>query len=119
MQRFAKQRNLSDCVRCSLATLLSIPYRSVPDFYRGFRKQETQTKAIEKWLAKRGLAMVRIPASRKPDCLYLAAGEGYRGFWHMVVMRQGKLVHDPHRDGTGIRRAQMAWLVVPQDIGER
>lgn len=117
--RLAYQRGQTDCARCSLATLLGLSYRSVPDFFKRYRKGHTQLAAIEKWLNKRGFEMVFMSPHRKPDCLYLACGPAARGFSHMVVMRKGKLAHDPHASGAGLRKVVRCWLVVPKDVGRR
>lgn len=51
--------------------------------------------------------------------MYLASGISPRGVHHMVVMKDGKLVHDPHPSKAGIGEVEHLWLIVPIDPAER
>lgn len=113
-KRLAYQRDRSDCVRCSLASLLGLSYRAVPDFWKRYRKWETQLLAVEKWLNKRGYALLYMDKRRSPDCYYLG-----QTLCHMVVMRKGRITHDPNPKGNTNRRdIDRCWLVVPKDVGK-
>lgn len=121
-RRLAFQRKGTDCVRCALATLLGLSYRAVPDFWKRYRTPHTQLAAVEKWLNKRGFVMIFMDSRRRPDCFYLAEGmasttDGFVG-GHMVVMRKGKIVHDPGHQSVSFRPSR-CWLVIPKDVGKR
>lgn len=47
--------------------------------------------------------------------LYLASGPSIRGCNHMVVMKEGFLVHDPHPSDAGIKYVDFTHYLVPLD----
>lgn len=72
---------------------------------------------VKEWLRRRGLALVRIAATSRPECYYLAAGLTERGTKHMVVMHGDDVADDSHSSRAGLLKVHRAWLVVPFDVG--
>jgi hypothetical protein len=58
-----------------------------------------------------GFAAVMLPQQFEPDCYYLASGVSSRGVSHMVVMCDGKVVHDPHPSDEGLKTIDHIWLL--------
>lgn len=101
-----------NCVQASVASLLAIPLAAVPNFVeRGF---EWELWFMD-WLEENGWETFRFPGDHAPECLYLASGPSPRGVSHMVVMRDGKLVHDPHPSRAGIEKVDWVRILVPLD----
>lgn len=47
---------------------------------------------------------------------YLASGTTDRGTSHMVVMRGGKLLHDPHPSNAGLELVQAVWIIARKAV---
>lgn len=111
-----------DCFRTALGCLLDVPPDSVPHEHRDMSGDE-QNALIETWLRERGLSLITFayygPGSdvsepmSKDDVLnhvahfhrglnHLFSGRSPRGFDHVVVAADGKIVWDPHPDDAGI-----------------
>lgn len=115
---------IGDCCRSSVCSLLGIEKDDVPHFIlrRDGKLNMSWRAALEKWLAKRGLALIPIWPSSAPSCLYLAVGPTVRSKYvedtHMVVMRSGLLIHDPHEDRHGLLGVTHAWIIVPMEMDQ-
>ena len=93
-----------NCFPACVASLLEIPLNQVPnieelfDCYAWF-------DVFVCWLENKGYEYV---VSTKDECensgdYYLVSGKSPRGdFNHIVIYKDGKMVHDPHPDGTGV-----------------
>lgn len=98
------QRTETDCLRCCLATVLGLPYEDVPDFVNEYPGQWADE--MSRWLAARGLSMVRVQATGDgellhsiyagPSSFWIASGQSERGRNHAVVYRGAEPYHDPH-----------------------
>jgi hypothetical protein len=101
-----------NCVQAAVASLLALPLEDVPNFIeRGF----DWSIWLEDWLAERRLMLVRFDCEMVWDGLYLASGPSPRGVNHMVVMQDGKLVHDPHPSRAGLEKITATFLLAPYD----
>jgi hypothetical protein len=56
------QKNDSDCLQASLATLLNINYESIPEFYKFVNKEKGFYNAYVDWLKKEGLVSITVVA---------------------------------------------------------
>ena len=80
------------CFRACLASLLELPERAVPDF-----KLANQDPGVDRFLAKRGLKYVEVPAGDvAPTGWHVITGTSPRGGAHAVVGKDGHLAWDPH-----------------------
>lgn len=106
-----------NCLQAAVASLLDLPLDEVPHFVGddwasgGERHWWTEWRH---WCGDRGLT-VRSEEPR-PGEYYLASGPSPRdpeNRGHVVVYRDGELVHDPHPDGTGVVEVRTRWTVRP------
>jgi hypothetical protein len=101
----------NECVRCSVASLLGLPREEVPNFM----DTPPWLPALEKWLDYRGLLIEVHDRSLDVNVEYYL-GQGVKnGVGHCVVMRDGKVWHDP--SGIGIDHFE-AWLIIRQKIND-
>lgn len=92
-----------NCLQAALATVFDLPLDEVPHFVA--MPADVWWSALERWLAERNIAVNWLP--QPPwyplGAYYLMTGKSPRGdFKHVVVCRNGDLIHDPHPDGTGL-----------------
>lgn len=105
-----------NCMQCAAAYMLGLPLADVPDFEQvGSEAWE----AFYEFFAERGFTAEMLPPTMEFDGDYLASGETERGTSHMVVMRGGKLLHDPHPSATGLTRIQAKWLIARKAVEAR
>jgi hypothetical protein len=102
-----------NCTEAALASILGLRLEDVPSFY-GLRTSE-YWQALTDFCTSRGFELYRIDGERIYDGLYLVDGPSERGCGHFVVMRNGKLVHDPHPSRAGLRSIVNTWLLLPHD----
>ena len=86
--------------------MLGLPLESVPDFEAGGGWER-----FGEFAASQGYAAVMLPGNHEFEADYLASGTTARGTSHMVVMNDGKLVHDPHPSNAGLVEVQCVWLL--------
>ena len=70
---------------------------------------------FEDWIVGKGYVPIMRDGEYHPECMYLASGPSARGCKHMVVYRDGQLLHDPHPSNDGILSVDQVWLLVPID----
>jgi len=95
---------VGDCFPACVASVLHIDLEEIPLF--SLKSLGLQVDEANEWLEVRGLSLHLWPANHEPpkDQYYLVRGASprYKGHYHMVVGKNGKIVHDPHPDGRGI-----------------
>ena len=113
------QRSDSDCLRCCLASIFEVDYDDAPDTTPE-SSSESQHNRVNRWLEERGLVEWGLDDSANPPVLrrgtldgkpndrqwpyplathYIGCGPSPRNEdYHCVVMRLGRIVHDPHPD---------------------
>lgn len=104
-----------NCTEAAVASILGLPIEDVPDFRADGAEATVFWEAFKTFLNRMGYEVLLRPGNCVPDCLYLADGPAKRGVNHMVIMRAGKLVWDPHPDRTGLNSVANTWLLVPYD----
>ncbi len=90
-----------NCLQACVASIFDLPLDQVPHFVA----QQNWWGSLEAWLGERGLVPIWVPRGDvfPWNAHYLATGNSPRGpFKHVVVERNGEMVHDPHPDGTGL-----------------
>lgn len=95
----------TNCMQCCVSFLLGLPVESVPQF-----AEDGGWDRFMQFAAEKGYSAVMLPGDREFEADYLASGKTERGTSHMVVMNDGKLVHDPHPSNAGLVEIQCVWL---------
>jgi hypothetical protein len=104
-----------NCTEAAVASILGLSLDDVPDFSANGDDALTFWNAFEDFINAHGFEVMMLDGSYVPDVLYLASGMSPRGVHHMVVMRAGQLVHDPHPSRAGIAAPEQIRLLVPID----
>lgn len=96
----------TNCMQCCVSYMMGLPLENVPDFatYGGWER-------FSDFAETQGYVAVMLPGNREYEADYLASGTTARGTSHMVVMNDGKLVHDPHPSNAGLVDVQCVWLL--------
>lgn len=97
-----------NCMQCAVAYMLGLPPDDVPDFEKA---GSDAWESFEAFFAERGFTTEMLPPNLELLGDYLASGETARGTSHMVVMRGGNLLHDPHPSNAGLTAIQVVWVV--------
>lgn len=95
-----------NCMQCCVSYMLGLPLESVPDF-----ATDGGWELFSEFVESKGYAAVMLPGNHEFEADYLASGTTERGTSHMVVMNDGKLVHDPHPSNAGLVEVQCVWLL--------
>lgn len=98
-----------NCMQCAAAYMLGVPLADVPDFEKA---GADAWESFEAFFSERGFTAELFPPSAEIVGDYLASGDTERGTSHMVVMRGGELLHDPHPSNAGLTSIQAVWLIV-------
>ncbi|MCA1490101.1 hypothetical protein I6F11_04105 [Ensifer sp. NBAIM29] len=112
----ANREEKGNCTEASVASILGLKLEDVPDFRANGIDQFWTS--FYRFFHDRGYQALHMPGEWCPDVLYLAAGKSPRDVLHMVLMKGGELVHDPHPSKAGIEKPEHVWLVVPIDPGQ-
>jgi hypothetical protein len=106
-----------NCFSAMLASLLHVCIDDIPVF-----AGDDWLKDVNQWLKKFGLAYINICAHDDyfermgiKGCYHEIAGESPRfpANLHAVIGKDGRIVHDPHPDNTGVNGIeQFGFLVV-------
>lgn len=95
-----------NCWQAALASVLELPIDEVPHFVdldeRGGAEVDWWNDSIQ-WLHERGYSIHLFDKYPDTDDYVLVSGKSPRGdFYHVVIYKDGKMVHDPHPSGAGI-----------------
>ena len=97
-----------NCLQAAIASILELSLNEVPIF-----EGDDWYLLLMNWLESFKIELVRWDYEVSFKGLYLVVGQSPRGdFKHIVVYENGKLVHDPHPDGTGLKTIESAWLLL-------
>lgn len=97
-----------NCLQAAVASLLGLPLEDVPHFIVEHESASDIWDAVDAFFEARGFVLWQFYRNTEynsiatPDVYYLASGPSPRGVSHAVIMRGGKLVHDPHPSRAGI-----------------
>lgn len=93
-----------NCFPACVASILGLPLEQVPFFTT--ESQDAQLADANRWLKQFRLQLVMEPnlGEFPLNQYYIIRGSSPRfpGYFHMVVGKDGRIVHDPHPDKTGI-----------------
>lgn len=105
---YRQEAGSNNCMQCAAAYMLGLPIADVPDFVQAGAEA---WDAFYEFFSARGFTAEMFPPNVEIDGDYLASGETARGTSHMVVMRGGQLLHDPHPSNAGLTAVQVVWLI--------
>jgi hypothetical protein len=105
---FYDKDGTGNCFEACLASILDMNISDIPMFHEGDWFQR-----LWQWLKEKGLTCHGtispedvLTYSDGIDGYFIVAGESPRGKHirggHAVVFKNGKMIHDPHPDGTGV-----------------
>lgn len=106
-----------NCMQCCAAYMLGLPVDSVRDFERESHEGVPAWDSMEAFFESHGFTAEMFPPTVEILGDYLASGTTDRGTSHMVVMRGGKLLHDPHPSNAGLQSVQAVWLIARKAVG--
>lgn len=95
-----------NCFEACLASIMEVPIEIFPGY-----KDADWLALYNRFLgANFGLQLLLIAGEQHQlfkvqfgmDCHHLISGQGPRGLKHSVVGLNGRMVHDPHPDGSGL-----------------
>jgi len=103
---------LGNCLQAAVASIYELPIEAVPHFVQFQRWGE----ALKLYVEDRGAQLLLWTRDEPKDRPLLAFGKSPRGdFRHAVVWQKGKMIHDPHPDGTGLDGPpDEYWSIVPE-----
>lgn len=94
-----------NCWQTAVASVLELPMEEVPDFVNDYDNggKHWWLTTIE-FLDERGYTLEPVIEHLYDDSYYFVIGPSPRNaeMSHVVVYQNGKMVHDPHPDGTGV-----------------
>lgn len=94
-----------NCWQVAVACVLDLELEEVPHFIKIHDEGgEHWWLHSQRWLNERGYKLEPLAAAPDTDELYLVIGPSPRGqeLSHVVIYQNGKMVHDPHPDATGV-----------------
>lgn len=94
-----------NCWQTAVASVLELSLSEVPHFVEiSDNGGEHWWVHTQRFLNERGLYIEPIDDHLYEDELYFVSGPSPRGqeLSHVVIYQNGKMVHDPHPDGTGV-----------------
>lgn len=109
-EMYKQEIGSNNCMQCAVAYLLRLPLDQVPHFAESGIAEECWDMFDDFFLA-RGEMIVMYPANKTSDTEYLVSGKSPRGVGHMVVMKEGRLLFDPHPSNQGLSKIQCTWML--------
>ena len=107
-----------NCMAACIASIWEIPIEEAPTLEEDVKAGRSWWWALRQWCSVRGFTPVMIyqttgHGAMLEAAMSMAGGDSPRGTegGHSVVWQRGKLVHDPHPDGTGLER-NPEWFVL-------
>jgi hypothetical protein len=107
-----------NCWQTAIASVLDLPLDDVPHFVDiDERGGENWWYFTCNWLWYRGYEIQRLSRHIYTNEYYFVSGKSPRGdFYHVVIYQNGKMVHDPHPDSTGVLTEETFDIIRPRYI---
>jgi hypothetical protein len=101
-----------NCMQAAAASLLELPIADVPDFIEAEGDPE---RLMRLFLGGYGIEMIRRAPymARAYRGLYFVTGISTQGHEHIVIYREGRLVHDPNPHGRGLVSVDGVLRLIP------
>lgn len=107
-----------NCWQTAIASVLELPLEEVPHFVKIHDDggQHWWLGTVD-FLRERGYKIDVIREHLHDDEYYFVSGPSPRGqeLYHVVIYQNGKMVHDPHPDGTGVLEEQAFEVIRKRD----
>lgn len=105
-----------NCLQAAVASLLHLGLDDVPHFVQQHSDSDGREDWLDllcAWLNGRGLHLYRVDPEPGED--YFEFGKTERGTTHVVICRDGRMIHDPHpsRSGLLLGRVSGPYVVRP------
>ena len=113
---FYDKGEIGDCVRAVTASILELDRKEVPHFVKDKQGSDWYDD-WEQFMQNNGVTPIMIIGPwengivPKPLRYYLASGPAKRGCKHIVIMFDGKVVHDPHPSREGLLEIEAIWVL--------
>jgi hypothetical protein len=85
-----------NCMQAAVASLLNLSLDAVPNFFHA----ADSWGCMRQFLAHYDILMEEVHSV--PEGLYFEVGQSTQGHEHVVICKDGRLVHDPNPHGRGI-----------------
>jgi hypothetical protein len=106
---------VGNCHQAAVASILGLSLDDVPDF----GQEQDPEGSYVKFVGDLGFLVLKPPVGMgsQLNCYYLAFGPSIvTGNSHVVVYRDGKLAHDPHKGRNGLSSVKSIHVLVPMEI---
>ena len=116
-----KTGSRGNCFTACLASLFEISIEDVPNFYdEAGDDAEKWWGAVRDWLRIRGFGLMNLELKDDADLskfegYFLVSGKSARGIDHETIWKGGRMVHDPHPSGCGLKTIQTVEMIYPLD----
>ena len=90
-----------NCMTACVASILELPIHEVPNFHD---MKKTYTEALVEFIGGLDKDIIYHGANDMPSGYCIATGPSPRdaSIYHVVIMKDGEYIHDPHPDSTFI-----------------
>jgi len=112
--KFCTENQNGNCLAACLASILELRIEDIPQFEDMF---EDWWPNVLKFLGSKGLYPLRWDEEYHFNGFYLVRGTSPRDpeIDHQVIYFDGKIIHDPHPDNTGVLDVKETIVLVPYD----
>lgn len=100
---------VGNCMQAAAASFLELPLERVPNFI----KLPDANGAMRDFFRAYGFDLVEKPLGFVPRGYYFELGTSYFNHEHIVVMRGGRLRHEPNPLGRGLMKRDRVWWPRP------
>lgn len=111
---FYDKGEIGDCVRAVTASILELERDQVPHFVQ-LKPGADWYDDWEAFMMKHGIQPIMLTGPwdniPKPTGYYLASGPSARDCRHIVIMWDGKVIHDPHPSRAGLLTIEAIWIL--------
>ncbi|WYW00860.1 hypothetical protein Illi2_00178 [Pseudomonas phage vB_PpuM-Illi-2] len=112
-----------NCTEACVATLFGLSLEQIGKFYPSVDDTTVAEDErsysfwcnLEEAFESRGMHLSQRDTHLALPTLYLAGGPSKRGCQHMVVMYDGKIIHDPHPSQTGLEKVIHCFFPIIKD----
>jgi hypothetical protein len=114
------QQTPDDCFSTCLGIILQVHPKNIPNWnaVAGLGDDNAQWwAAVRDWLRPRGWGILNLSVLPNVletiEGLYIVSGKTPRGLMHATVWLDGKMLHDPHPDASGLTEVESIDLLYP------
>ena len=105
------QGRVWNCLQACIASMLELELNEVPHF--AAMPDSTWFDEMCKWIESKGFALYDVDGLDAGDDYVFAIGKSPRGVSHVVIYKNGEMVHDPHFSRAGITDVKWSATIKP------